>query len=641
MNKVKIQWEFSPIGGGMKAGGNSPAENVFDTYETPVKLTRESLQNVVDAAEDSSKAPAIAEFSSYYIKPKDIPGIEKIKHVYLECAEYWNDKDDIHKDSDIVKHYNNLYNLLDRDSDIRVLKISDFNTVGLDRKGYYKLFDSIGYSGKEKGKGGSFGLGKSTYFSSSKYKIVFTSSKAAKGEEYRFAGKTWLVAFEDDGKTMQHTGTYGLTDQEPIMDRNYIPNNFVRDKNGTDFYIYGYEKGDNWYEDIIKAVLNFFWLAIYNKQLVVRIKDKKFNLEISDNNLEKLIYEKFGDIPVNDKNNPIPYYEAVTQGVDPLRHNLSVLGEVYLYIVRKKNFPKKVAYFRGTGMMIEKKSKGGPFGYAAVFVCNNTKGNDILSKMENAEHSEWRVKNIELKGEKISKKIATKAYDELNQFVNNSIESLQGKEADDEIPIPGLDKIIFMPFDDEEENKLGGGAGGNEKKLPGDQESAGEIGAEKKSDGKTLVKKEKVIIYSSPTGIEFEGTKKLVPTITTKKRKKKHPQRTGEEKEESEKKMIILKDIKYRSYAELKGETFIHHIILHGEPNTLISKIVVSIGTDSGEMEKADLMQAYSINKGEELQFKEGEIYDIQLDQNGKEKINVSFAEKDKYSLNIVSYGNK
>src|SRR5690606_31590800 len=131
---------------------------------------RETIQNSIDARLDPAK-PIIVDFQRLSLKSEDLPGKQALINIFESCLEYYPD------DKKVRSFFSEALNLIYK-STITVLKISDYNTVGLrgddyDKKGeWYCLVKAQGATSKQEEKLGSLGIGKGAPFAASAFRTV-------------------------------------------------------------------------------------------------------------------------------------------------------------------------------------------------------------------------------------------------------------------------------------------------------------------------------------------------------------------------------------------------------------------------------------------------------------------------------------
>ena len=98
----------------------------IETFTANIKrsLVRENLQNALDAVIPNSKEPVRVEFSLFNIPADQVPDIATLRDVVDKCIS------SNHDEPEAVKFFTRAKNILSG-STVPVLRISDFNTVGL------------------------------------------------------------------------------------------------------------------------------------------------------------------------------------------------------------------------------------------------------------------------------------------------------------------------------------------------------------------------------------------------------------------------------------------------------------------------------------------------------------------------------
>ncbi|MBK9176941.1 MAG: hypothetical protein IPM46_11530 [Flavobacteriales bacterium] len=239
---------------------------------------------------------------------------------------------------------------------LRVLKISDHNTVGLngddgDRSGaWFSLVKSVGSTTKTGGQGGSFGIGKGAPFAASMLRTCFYSTVNERGQNV-FQGVAKLVSHKKDDDVRRGEGSYGLAMQSSIRNREQMEEAMVRKQRGLDIYVMGYKVQDDWQEKLIRSVLRNFWLAIRDQELVVVIDGQ----EISETTVDELLAKYFLNEPFKDatrpEGNPLEYFKAYKNGT-PFHKELPILGPVRFYFNLTEEPLNWVAMIRKHKMVI-------------------------------------------------------------------------------------------------------------------------------------------------------------------------------------------------------------------------------------------------------------------------------------------------
>ena len=136
-------WEF-PGGFGLTPTGSNGAgiETFLDNI--PMSLTREVLQNSIDAHQKDLDAPVRVEFKFETIQAKEILGEDELINDILPKAElFWKEKNN----ADTL-HYLETFKSVLTSETIDMLVISDYNTTGLNNQNFASLVEGDGYSEK-------------------------------------------------------------------------------------------------------------------------------------------------------------------------------------------------------------------------------------------------------------------------------------------------------------------------------------------------------------------------------------------------------------------------------------------------------------------------------------------------------------
>jgi hypothetical protein len=621
-----LNFEFAPTMGGDVTGMNDPVTTTFKG-NISWSLARESIQNIIDAHDPQSNSPAEADFTLIERTADDLPKLKQLAEKLTACRNTY------HTDKDAVKFYNSAIFKINTNQFIKILRISDYNTIGLtgddnSSGNYFSFMKSVGATSKSDTEGGSFGLGKGAYYAASSFRTIFVSSVYDKNK-YVFQGKSRLSSFKENDEWMQGNGSFGLKKQKPVRDKNLIPGLFEREDQGTDIYILGFEES-NWEKQMIKSVLNFFWYSI----LIGRIKVKVGSTDINSDNLETLLTQYFDEDKVDkeDEPNPWPYYRAYTEiGKKVYEEKLPTLGKVKLSLLEKDNYPKKVALTRKTGMLIRRKFYNSINSYAGIFHCENEEGNKILRKMENSKHDEWESENA---SESELYEDAVKAQKELKDFINRSIKDMAGLTDSASARIGGLEEYLFLKGD-EELGDTSLGINGRPTEGISEFETPPEIGSANEQVISQVPRIERVeAIAKEVTKGEVDGgTQPIIKDRKGKKSKSK-----GGTEGEAEKSVVVLKHIKYRSFA-VKNEKMTDHIlIIKGEPNTQFFA-EVRAGTDDS-YDTINILKVED-SQGNSYAVEQNFIKGLSTNQEGKLKLNLKFDTNERYSLNLTAYENK
>ncbi len=479
-------WEFASTGGGFEEGINNTLTEHFEGNYN-YYLAREIIQNSLDAR-DSQNKPVKVVFELSQYNTLEFPERERFVQILGLCKKtHPGDKKN-------QEFFNNAEQLMAKEK-IPVLKISDFNTVGLHGSDnerdspWYALVKSRGVSQKTEGAGGSFGLGKGAVFAASHLRTAFYSSTSMKDAMSRFLGVSMLVNFDEEGDTKQSIGSFGGKKQSTIF-KALEMGDFWRKEKGLDIYIMGYKVENKWDDELLKSVLRNFWYAILCEDLIVEVGNKIVNFD----NLEKLLTDYFFEEPFKDheepKGNPLSYYQAVINGKD-FKQNLPSLGNVRFHFYPLEEPLNYVAMIRKTHMVIYSRSFIHAAPYSGVFICDNEEGNELLRKMEPPAHDKWDPDR--------SKPDGLLIMNELINWVKLCLKEVKKQRSEQISEIPGLAKYLPLDEGQSEKDKEKGSTGKGNAET---DETKREEGAAEIFEGNTIIEPFKVsIINRENTGM--------------------------------------------------------------------------------------------------------------------------------------------
>ena len=429
-----MKWNFKTLTAGDDYQGIRDGDiEVFDKtrYQSVV---RETIQNSLDARLDENE-PVRVSFRYFKLPKHSFPSIAAIEN-HLRACKTWekanvDDKEKIHTMCAAIEP-----------SQYTCLEIADYNTIGMEAS---TSFDSFAHSRNvstktSTGSAGSKGMGKAAYFAASYLHTVFVTSKFHKTRQILFQGISRLSSHHHKGELKNYKGYYSETFR-PVLDAWKIPEPFRRTETGTSCFVLGLWPEQNRQEIMEKELLNNFWLAILEGDLVVEIAGKEFNRVNLYSEIKRLFPEVTESGHYNSNGNPRPYIEAYLGKdctMELYSEYISYLGHVKLTLAKNELFQGRISNFRKSKMLIHKDNTKIPKGYCGVFICTDPKGNEILKKLENATHTEWRSGNWkDGRG-----KIALKA---LKEFQEKCIKEFIGDQQGDVITIPGFDKLLSLP----------------------------------------------------------------------------------------------------------------------------------------------------------------------------------------------------
>ncbi|WP_394899554.1 hypothetical protein [Clostridium paraputrificum] len=424
-----IGWRFPLNDDGQISGINDSSIETF--RGNPFKsLAREICQNSLDAVKDINK-PVRVEFKKFEIPNQEIPEKETLKKVFCSCMSFWKEMND----KKTYKFFDRAYCRIIRGY-ISVLRISDFNTTGLDgsrnqfNSNWSNLIKGSGVSDKGGNAGGSFGIGKAAPFVCSDFRTVFYSTLDKEGNEAS-QGVSRLVSFQEQNGITQGVGYYGNTYKNtPIYEMCNLDKDFKREEPGTDLFILGFTEDKTWKEQIISAALEGFLISIWKGLLEIQID----NILINKDNLGEIIEKYKENLDEGTKN----YYKVLTSSnAKKFDFNFNYLGNVELYLLLEKGLHKKVCINRTSGMKIFDKSNLSTYtDFAGVLILEGFKVNSFFRQMETPAHDKWEPERHE------NPKEARKNRKELYNLIKDSLKELEDTNTSESLDIEGMGEYL-------------------------------------------------------------------------------------------------------------------------------------------------------------------------------------------------------
>lgn len=404
-------------------------------------LSREICQNSMDARVDK-KNPVIIEFSCFLIENREIPDYNTLKSSINSCLEFWTEQ----KNKKTIEFFKKAKKIIENKS-INVLRISDYNTTGLlgsDKEyntPWHNLVKAAGVSDKEGTSGGSFGIGKAAPFACSDIRTLFYATRDIEGLS-AFQGIAKLVSFREKGffkdRDSITTGTgYYSADRKnnPLRECRSIDPNYTRKEYGTDIFVLGFRKKEEWKSEIINSLLEDFLIAIFNNELIVVID----GMEISSDNLGKIIEDFKDTAPI-----AYNYYQVLTdERAVKIEHEFTGLGAVELRILVNQGLHRKVMMCRKNGMKIfDKANISGTIQFAGICILKDEKINEYFRDMENPQHNAWEPERHSVDSKSKAKGNISMLY----RFVKESVLDVGKKTTIDEIDAEGMGEY-FADFE--------------------------------------------------------------------------------------------------------------------------------------------------------------------------------------------------
>ncbi len=474
------KWYFTSNGNGQNTGLNDAGITTFaDSHNWVNPLVRETIQNSLDAVLDKEK-PVEVEFRNFLMNRSDFPGYEEFKSVLQACydeqKEYSDAEKFFNRARDIFTDKNNSSGEISSGKFISVLRMSDFNTKGLEgadtnsNNGTWgRLVKGNGVSNQGITAGGSFGIGKSSSFGCSELRTVFYAS-LDKNNIKSYIGVTRLVTFKDekckgadnpDGLTTG-IGYYAQSNlKNAILKLPDFEQGYLRTTSGTDIYIMGMVAVDNIKNTFIDAVLNNFLVSLWDNKLVVRLKFEDEEVTLNQSNVKTYIEQmverkKEGTKSEKEAAETIQnYYDALTLPESDVVRKIALdtkeygdrygfqNGDAILYLLKKEEgetVNRKLLVTRDAGMkLFEMQGLSGTIPFTGVLRIIGEKMSSTFRLMETAAHNNWVTQNEACRNN-------SKYYDsmqrELKRYIKKKIQKLFAPKTGDVVDAFGASDFL-------------------------------------------------------------------------------------------------------------------------------------------------------------------------------------------------------
>lgn len=454
---MKNRWMF-PHGKDLTPRGvNDPAinsflDNVIDS------LTREVIQNSLDAKIKENNNPVEVTFDEGVIKTEEIPGIEDIRDALPKAIHFWEKKGNV----GTLNHLRGFEKLLNSET-VRILKVSDYNAYGLNDKSYDALIIGNGYTEKiDENAAGSKGIGKAAPFAISDLRLVFYNTVPTKSIP-KHAGVMNFVSFNfdenDESIITQERALYQTEDKDHVTGQ--ISFNFDErklDEYGTDLFIIGLrEIDDDWEKRILLSAVNNFLVSILEKKLIIRVNKTILNHE----NLGEVIallgeFKKSYDEKKVFKDT-INYFDALTNQ-EKLEFELDERFDKYdfikskadgkLVLLKREEANRMILQTRISGMKIYDRDRiSGNIMFTGVFRATGKELDKFLKSLENTNHTGWSPDQSSKENRKQAEEFLKDLYHWFKETVKNSYE----QSVENVIDAIGIKD--FLPLVSQQEGK--------------------------------------------------------------------------------------------------------------------------------------------------------------------------------------------
>ena len=422
-------------------------------------LAREICQNSIDAS--NNKKPVKVEFKAFRVKREKIPGIDALETEIRKCYNY---KKDSKKESSA------LWNMLRaiREPEISCLRISDFNTTGIEGAKsnkrdtpFYNLTKGSGVSDKAAGRGGSKGIGKFASFVVSRINTVFYSTLASDTSGYIGICKLRSRPMENDKDLLtMGIGYYGTNEKNyPVLEEFKLDPAFVRKSGelGADVFIIGFKNEEDWVEQVVSKILDSFIVAIFRGELEVTVEDTK----VSKDTLATVLQDKkiFSSCSKYAMKRIVSQFELLRGGSEIYSKPIMIQGKDMGIIYLKKysasdgeNATNQCVMVRYPYMQIKYIRLGSGRNLSGLCIIERNELNDRLREIENPQHTDWEINrlNDNKQRKKETREMKSLLKEQVNAF------ALEVLQEDNSAHSDLVGAGAFLPDREEINNELDG-----------------------------------------------------------------------------------------------------------------------------------------------------------------------------------------
>lgn len=433
-------------------------------------LAREIIQNSLDARKDDNE-PVKVVFEKLTVPIDLFPDIDGYISSTQKCMDFLKN-DTGNKSVKKLESIINYLNICKKNGFFNIMKISDYNTKGL--SGSNKTYGSpwanlvriSGNSNKGPGSQGSFGIGKYAPFVFSNIRSIVYSTKDEDGN-IAIQGKSILSGHIDNGNTRTPFGYFGRKyqkeiegkyhdDSQAIFDDKDVPELFVRKETGTSLYVMCASTPIGWYDEILSSVVNSFFFAIYNNNLVVEIKENQKEIIVDKDNLKKQIEVCLKENATKEIKTTRDIYKIFENSdkIVPITHEFALpndkKGTMSLYLYTGKDIDSKsIAHLRKAGMKIEEYSPRSLLSYVGIAVTTNEEMNEFLTTCEAPKHDAWSSNNC---GEEEQQSIAKKILNDLISWEREEVKKLTPVNESERLDPLGMEEFLASDIEGEDES---------------------------------------------------------------------------------------------------------------------------------------------------------------------------------------------
>ena len=459
----EIGWRFPPLAGGTRQGYTNNDIEGFQGEELIDNLAREICQNSLDAHSENNNDPVRVCFELKEVPTESYNAFVEYRKCLDGCHRLWGNDTDERLNSFL----RDADEMLTR-SKIPVLVASDYNTKGLkgsrtrELKGAWEALTGEDGISADKGEtgAGSYGIGKNAPFACSALSMVFYNTYAEFDHEKAFVGVARLAShYNEENKETQRIGKYQYNDNQndiwnPIYseDQDEFRDLFVRDQFGTDVIIAGFNQEADWLNNVAKAIIKNFFIAIHENRLIVELRWGTQYKILNSSTLAQEV-SNYQD----DKGMSITSQLYAAFIVPDKKASITILEEndAEVYIKSESSFGRTIANFRDTGMMVGQKSRRIFQHYAAVLIIRGKALSKLLRDTEPPRHNTWDYKRIKRASERDKREQAKKAIELLDEQLLELLKNQFEIVTEDSVDASGVGE--YLPDDLESIGGVGEG----------------------------------------------------------------------------------------------------------------------------------------------------------------------------------------
>lgn len=637
----KYKWNFSDAGPTLPNQGPAITGTKIFRGGHFKNVVRETIQNSLDAKEPSlpGNCPVRVEFELMHLEQNDVPGAEELSRAIDLCYDYISSMEGVKLDD--IKVLKDSSDQLLKKNRVPVLRISDYNTVGLNEKNYVSLMDNEGLTPKtDEDSAGSFGFGKFAPYLLSPVNTVLYGSRT--GEDYRFIGRALLSTFMDDGKRKMGTSLFGSLSENcdrvlAIDSEGDVPDIFKRSEKGTDLYILCFDREEDWMNQTAFSVLENFFYAIWKEKLVVVLKDETQEVVFNSSNIGDMIrkYKELYDEEYASEEDSFSYTAPVFWNVinnnateGPINFDdFRGKGEVLLYLSMGDGIEgREVLRMRNSGMKIDittRYDRLPPFNAVLVATGEGKKDEDyhgniskFLRELESPAHDNWAIENITKPDITREARLVLKT---LHSTIREEVKKRMPKDDGTPIDIFGLSRILPNVVEE-----------GNETM----EESAVFSFVPDTVEARAIEEKKKTPLKSDTNG---RGRKK---NPNPKPKPEPDPDREMQHRNNRQRKKptavpIRLRDVK-TPYIQSNNT---YRVSVVTEENVSELLLQISICGDDSALFEADILSAQK--DGQKYSLKDGYVHLRNVQAGVRTSFDVMLLEQGSYALEVKAYAKK